>query len=249
MAELTGKTIIITGASSGIGEATAVLLAEKGASIALVARRKDRLDKLEKSITDAGGKAITIEADVSDKQAAQKIISTVTKAWGDIDVVINNAGVMLLGPVVDAPLEEWENMIHVNLLGLLYLTHAAVPVMKRQGMGHIINVSSVAGRTTRSGSAVYNATKWGVNAFTEALRQELTEARTNIRTTLIEPGAVGTELQSHNRPEIREQMKTRFGDMKMLESIDIANAIAYAIMQPAHVSINEILIRPTEQPQ
>jgi NADP-dependent 3-hydroxy acid dehydrogenase YdfG len=248
MTDLTDKVVIITGASSGIGEATAKELASQGAKIGLVARREDRLDSLKQAIEETGGTALVIAADVTDQAHAKKVVKQVIDAWGQIDILINNAGVMLLGPVIDAPMEEWETMIHVNLLGLMYLTHQVTPLMKRQGSGHIINISSVAGRTTRSGSAVYNATKWGVNAFTDALRQELAEGKTGIRTTLIEPGAVATELQSHNRPEIREQLKQRFGDMKLLQPEDVAAAIAYAATQPAHVSINEILIRPTEQP-
>lgn len=249
MADIKDKVVIITGASSGIGEATAIKLAGLGAKTALVARRKGRLDKLKQQIEDDGGSAMVIEADVTDKESAPKVIDNVIKEWGQVDILINNAGVMLIGPVENADLEEWENMIHVNILGLLYLTHAAVPHMKQNGSGHIVNISSVAGRTVKSGSAVYNATKWGINAFTESLRQEFADAKLNVRTTLIEPGAVATELQSHNRPKIREQLKNRFGDIKILEAEDIAEGIAYAVTQPEHVSINEILIRPTQQPQ
>lgn len=247
MAELLGKVVIVTGASSGIGEATALRLAEMGAKLALVARRKDRLDKLAKQVEATGSEVLVIEADVTDKTKAPTIIKKVVDKWGGVDILINNAGVMLLGPVADASLEEWETMVHVNVLGLLYLTHAAVPHMKKTGTGHIVNVSSVAGRTSRSGSAVYNATKWGVVGFTDALRQEFAEAKLNVRTTLIEPGAVATELQGHNRPEIQAEFKKRFAGIEMLQSVDIAAAIAYAVSQPPHVSVNEILIRPTLQ--
>lgn len=248
MADIQGKTVIITGASSGIGEETARLLAAQGAKVGLAARRKDRLDTLVKEIEEAGGQAIAIEADVTDKNVCRDVVSQLHDTWGTIDILINNAGVMLVGPALDAPIEEWERMVDLNVMGLLYMTHAVLPIMRQQKSGHIVNISSVAGRTTRSGSAVYNLTKWGVNAFTEALRQELTEGKMNIRTTLIEPGAVATELADHIRPEVRDQMMSRFKDIKRLESEDIAAGILYAVSQPAHVSVNELLIRPTEQP-
>ncbi|MCL5009228.1 MAG: SDR family oxidoreductase [Patescibacteria group bacterium] len=244
---LKDKVIVITGASSGIGEASARLVGAEQAKVAVVARRKDRLDKLAEEITQAGGQALAIEADVADKNTCQAIVKQVIDKWGRLDVLVNNAGVMLLGPVIGAPLEEWEQMVQVNVMGLLYLTHAALPVMKQQKSGHIVNISSVAGRTTRSGSAVYNATKWGVCAFTDALRQELAEGKTGIRTTLIEPGAVATELISHNRPDIQEQLNQRFTGIAKLTSEDIAAGIAYAISQPEHVSVNEVLIRPSGQ--
>jgi len=247
MADITGKVVIVTGASSGIGEATARLLAEHGAKVVLAARRKDRLEALADEIKGKGGEALVVETDVTDKQAAQKLIEQTKEQFGSIDVLINNAGVMLLGPALDSPLEDWEQMVHLNLLGLLYTTHAALPIMKQQGGGHIVNISSVAGRTNRPGSAVYNLTKWGVGAFTESLRQELSGGKTGIRTTIIEPGATSTELQGHNRPEVQEEMKQRFGDMKWLEAEDIAAGILYAVTQPEHVSVNELLIRPTEQ--
>jgi NADP-dependent 3-hydroxy acid dehydrogenase YdfG len=247
--DLRGKIAIITGASSGIGEATAHLLAEHGVKVAVVARRKDRLDALAKKIKTDGGEAFVIEADVTDKVICQKVVDEVLAKWGKLDILINNAGVMLLGPTAQAPLEEWERMINLNLMGLLYMTYAGLPAMRKQKSGHLVNISSVAGRTTNAGSAVYNATKWGVNAFTEALRQEIVAEKSNIRTTLIEPGAVTTELVSHNRPEVQETLKERFKGMsKRLESEDIANGILYALSQPQHVNVNEILIRPTEQP-
>jgi NADP-dependent 3-hydroxy acid dehydrogenase YdfG len=248
MADLAGKVVIVTGASSGIGEATARVLAAAGAKVVAAARRKDRLDTLVAGITKSGGEAMAIEADVTDKTVCKKLIEEVQAAWGSVDILVNNAGVMLLGPAIGAPVDEWDQMVQLNVLGLLYMTHAALPVMKQQGSGHIVNISSVAGRTNRSGSAVYNLTKWGVGAFTESLRMELSEGKTGIRTTIIEPGAVATELISHNRPEVQEQLKGRFGDMKRLESEDIAAGILYAVSQPDHVNINEILIRPTEQP-
>ncbi len=247
MTNLKNKVAIVTGASSGIGEATARKLAKLGVKVAVAARRKNKLDILVSEIEAAGGIAMAVEADVTDKVACEQLVTHVENTWGKIDILINNAGVMLLGPVQNAPLEEWERMINLNVLGLLYMTHAALPIMKKQRSGDIVNVSSVAGRTTRQGSAVYNLTKWGVCAFTDALRQELASDNTGLRTILIEPGAVNTELISHNRAEVRDQVRARVGDIKRLEAEDIAAGIVYAVSQPAHVSVNEVLIRPTEQ--
>jgi NADP-dependent 3-hydroxy acid dehydrogenase YdfG len=165
-----------------------------------------------------------------------------------LDILVNNAGVMLLGPALKAPLEEWESMISLNVLSLMRLTHAALPHLAKADTGHIVNISSVAGRIASANSAVYNASKWAVNAFTEALRQELARDKLPVRTTLIEPGAVDTELASHNRPEIQETLKERWkGIDKKLESDDVARAIMFAVTQPKHVNINEILIRPLSQ--
>lgn len=245
---LQDKVILITGASSGIGEATARLLAAHGAQVVLAARRSTKLKEIVSEIKKSGGAAQWFEADVTDESMCKKLIAEIEKNVGAIDVLINNAGVMLLGPVLDAPTEEWRTMIHVNLLGLLYMTHAALPGMVKRKSGHLINVSSVAGRTATSGSAVYNATKWGVNAFTEALRHELVQGNSGIRTTLIEPGAVDTELASHNRAEVQKTLEIRWkGLSKKLEAEDIAAGILYAVSQPLHVNVNEILIRPTEQ--
>jgi NADP-dependent 3-hydroxy acid dehydrogenase YdfG len=164
---------------------------------------------------------------------------------GRLDVLVNNAGVMLLGPIENAPTEEWRRMIHANVFGVLYCTHAALPLMREQGGGHVVNVSSVAGRIARAGSGVYNLTKFGVGAFSESLRQE--GVPIGVRVTLIEPGAVGTELAGHNRAEVLEQMAKRFAGVTPLAAEDIANAILYAIGQPENVSVNEVLIRPRGQ--
>jgi NADP-dependent 3-hydroxy acid dehydrogenase YdfG len=247
--DLSGKLAIVTGASSGIGEATAQHLSQQGATVVMVARRKDRLDKLVKTLQKTGGKASAIEADLTDASAADHIVKDTLKNYGRIDILVNNAGVMLLGPVLDAPLQEWENMISLNVLSLMRLTHAVLPYMQQVNSGHIVNISSVAGRVATANSAVYNASKWAVNAFTEALRQELAADQLAIRTTLIEPGAVDTELTSHNRPEIQETLKKRYkGIAKKLEANDIARAITYAVTQPPHVNVSEILIRPLGQP-
>ena len=247
MADLKDKVVIVTGASSGIGEATAKLLAQHGAKVVVAARRKDKLDGLVTEITKAGGIATAVQSDVTDRKTCEQLVQTTKDTYGKVDILVNNAGVMLLGPVVDAPLEEWERMVQLNVMGLLYMTHAALPIMKAEGSGHIVNISSVAGRTNSPMSAVYNLTKWGVGAFTESLRQELSQGKTGIRTTIIEPGAVATELQSHLRPEIREAAMARFKDIKKLEAEDIAAGILYAVSQPDHVSVNEVLIRPSEQ--
>ncbi|MDB5170677.1 MAG: hypothetical protein JWO35_371 [Candidatus Saccharibacteria bacterium] len=245
---LHNKVILVTGASSGIGEATARMAARHGAIIGLAARRSDKLRSIADDITSSGGKAEVFEADITDESVCNRLVTEVEDRLGPIDVLVNNAGVMLLGPVLKAPTGEWRTMVEVNVLGLMYMTHAMLPGMVGRKTGHIINVSSVAGRTATANSAVYNATKWAVNAFTEALRHELAGGKTGIRTTLIEPGAVATELISHNREESQEAINKRLaGINKRLEADDIARSIIYAISQPEHVSVNEILIRPTEQ--
>jgi clavulanate-9-aldehyde reducatase len=246
MAELSGKAVAITGASSGIGEATALALAKAGASVALGARRKDRIDALAARIEDEGGTAVPLEVDVADESQARAFVETAHERLGRLDSLVNNAGVMLLGPVEQADSEQWRTMINVNVLGLLYCTSAALPIMREQGGGDIVNVSSVAGRFARAGNAVYAATKFAVGAFSEGLRNEVTEA--GIRVTLIEPGMVDTELQSHNEGEVLETlqgMREQIGEI--LRAQDIANGILYVVSQPPHVSVNELLIRPTRQ--
>jgi NADP-dependent 3-hydroxy acid dehydrogenase YdfG len=243
--DLTGKVVAITGASSGIGEATALACAQAGAAVALAARRGDRIDRLAAQIAGDGGRALAIEADVGDEQQAGAFVARANDELGRLDVLVNNAGVMLLGPIAGAPTEEWRRMIEVNVYGVLYCTHAALPLMSAQGGGHIVNVSSVAGRVARQGSGVYNLTKFGIGAFSESLRQE--GVALGVRVTLIEPGAVATELAGHNRPEVLEQIQKRFGGIERLSAQDIARAILYAIGQPPNVSINEVLVRPSGQ--
>ena len=243
--ELSGRVVAVTGASSGIGEATALACAREGAAVALAARRLDRIEALAEKITAAGGKAIAVQTDVGEEDEARAFIARTHSELGRLDVLVNNAGVMLLGPIEHADTEEWRRMIHANVFGVLYCTHAALPLMKAQGAGHIVNVSSVAGRVARAGSGVYNLTKWGVGAFSEALRQETVEM--GIRVTLIEPGAVATELPGHNRPDVLEAMAKNFAGVTPLESEDIARAVLYAIASPPNVAINEVLIRPSGQ--
>lgn len=248
---LEGTVALVTGASSGIGEATARALAAQGASVVVVARRKDKLNQLAATITEKAGKVLVIEADVTDQAQAQAAVERTVSELGRLDTVINNAGVMLLGPAVGAPLEEWDRMVTLNLQGLLYISHAALPHLltaaedSPRRVADLVNISSVAGRAARSGSGVYNMTKFGVVAFTESLRQELTKR--HVRVSVVEPGAVETELTDHLRPEVREMMSKRFADMERLKSEDIADAIHYIVTRPRHVAINEMLVRPTEQ--
>ena len=240
------KVALITGGSSGIGEATALALSAQGLRVALAARRVDRLERLVQRITQAGGEAMALVADVTEEVQVQAMVSNIHKRWGRLDILVNNAGLMLLGPIAGANTEDWRRMIQTNLLGLLYTTHAALPIMKAQGNGHIVNISSLAGRVARAGSGVYNVTKWGVVAFSEALRQECVPD--HIRVPVIEPGMVETDLASHiTNPTAREAALQRMHAITPLQSEDIANAIAYAVTQPVHVNVNEILIRPTEQ--
>ncbi|HYH60074.1 MAG TPA: SDR family NAD(P)-dependent oxidoreductase [Thermoleophilaceae bacterium] len=245
MAPLEGKVVAITGASSGIGEATAIALAEAGARVSLGARRADRLDALVEQI--GSDRALAIETDITDEEQARAFIQRTKDELGSVDVLVNNAGVMLLGLLLMQESNDWRRMIEVNQLGLLYCSHEALKVMTEQGGGHIINVSSVAGRIAALGSAVYNMTKWGVTGFSEALRQE--GIHVNVRVTCIEPGFVETELQGHNtNPMVVDAMEKSQAEIgKVLEAKDIANAILYAVSQPEHVGINEVLVRPTKQ--
>jgi len=250
-AVLTGTVSLVTGASSGIGEATAKQLAADGAAVAVAARRVDRLEGLAREIEDAGGRALVVESDVTDRAQAEALVERTVAELGRLDTVVNNAGVMLLGPAEHAPIEEWERMVDLNLKGLLYVAKAALPHLLKYAdeeprrVTDLVNISSVAGRRARAGSGVYNATKHGVGAFSEALRQEVTER--HVRVSLVEPGAVTTELSSHNRPEVLEAIKGTFGQIERLEADDIADAISYIVTRPRHVAINEILVRPTEQ--
>ena len=214
--DLSGKVVAITGASSGIGAATALLCAQSGAAVALGARRSDRIDALAQQIEAEGGAATAITVDVASEDQARGFVETAQHRLGRIDALVNNAGVMLLGPVEGADTEQWRQMIDVNVLGLLYCTHAALPLMREQGGGHIVNVSSVAGRRASLGAAVYNLTKFGVTGFSEALRQEALHS--NVRVTIIEPGFVETELMSHNEGnpfvmQAGEKIKDEIGEI------------------------------------
>ncbi len=248
---LAGTVALVTGASSGIGDATARELAGLGAAVAVVARRSDRLDALADDVRRRGGRALPIAADVTDRAEATDAVERTVAELGRLDILVNNAGVMLLGPIEEAPVDEWQRMVELNVLGLLYCTKAALPHLlaaagdEPRRVADLVNVSSVAGRVPRLGSGVYNATKFGVGAFSESMRQEF--ARRHLRVGLIEPGATSTELASHNRPEVRQQMAARFGDIERLTAADIATTIAFAVTRPRHMALNEVLVRPTEQ--
>jgi len=247
---LEGTVALVTGASSGIGEATAVALAAEGATLAVAARRGDRLELLEERLGN-DTQVLVVETDITDEAAARGMVESTVREFGRLDIVINNAGVMLLGPIVDAPVEEWRQMVEINLLGLLYTTHAALPHLLQAAetdprrVADLVNVSSVAGRFARTGSGVYNATKFGVGAFSESLRQEVTGR--HVRVSLIEPGATATELVEHNRPEVIENIRSTFGQMARMTAEDIAESIVFTVTRPRHVAVNEVLIRPTEQ--
>jgi len=247
MGALEGKVAAITGASSGIGEATARALAGEGAKVALVARRHDRLVALADEIEQQGGDALAIQADVSDHGKVEALTGQIKGQFGGLHILVNNAGLMLLGPVDGADTSEWRRMVEVNLLGLLWCTHAALPLLREGGGGDIVNVSSVAGRRADAGAAVYNLTKWGVTGFSEGLRQEALHS--NVRVTCVEPGFVATELQGHNTNPIvqqaTERMREQIGDV--LEPEDIAQLIAFVVTRPERVSVNEVLVRPTGQ--
>jgi NADP-dependent 3-hydroxy acid dehydrogenase YdfG len=245
MGSLDGRKALITGASSGIGEATALAMAREGAVVALGARRKDRMEAAVSRIAAEGGKAVAIEADVADEPQARRLVDAAASELGGLDCLVNNAGVMLLGLVQGADTADWRRMIEVNQLGLLYCTDQALPLIRDGGGGDIVNVASVAGRIARMGAAVYNMTKWGVVAFSEALRQEAKGI--GIRVTCVEPGFVATELQGHNEdPMVLERIESERERIRdVLESDDIARAIVFVVGQPKHVNINELMVRPT----
>jgi NADP-dependent 3-hydroxy acid dehydrogenase YdfG len=249
---LSGTVALVTGASSGIGDATARRLGQLGASVSLVARRKDRLDKLAVDIAGADSAALVVEADITERSRAEQAVEQTVEHFGRLDILVNNAGLMLLGPVGGADIEEWDRMIAVNLQGLLYTTHAALPHLLKAAedetrqVADIVNISSIAGRIARNGYGVYNATKFGVNGFTEALRQEVT--RRHVRVGVLEPGAVETELTSHNSEQIRREMTDPFdAEHEKLVADDIADGIAYMVTRPRRASVAQIWMMPTDQ--
>jgi NADP-dependent 3-hydroxy acid dehydrogenase YdfG len=244
-----GTVALVTGASSGIGAATAVALSAHGATVAVVARRKDRLEALAADIRDRGGTALVLVADITDTHQAADAVERTVAELGRLDTLVNNAGVMLLGPALDAPLAEWQQMVELNVLGALYCAHAAMPHLVRAAedgprrVADMVNISSVAGRFARNGNGAYALTKFGMGAFSESARQEL--AKRYVRVSLVEPGATATELAGHNRPEVLESIRNQFGQTMHAE--DVADAITYIVTRRREVAINEVLIRPTEQ--
>lgn len=242
---LDGRVALVTGASSGIGEATAEALAAEGASVVIAARREDRLAALRTRLDDKGAQVLTVPLDVTDEQQCRDAVAATVEQFGRLDILVNNAGVMLLGKIVGADTTDWTRMVNTNVLGSLYMAHAALPhLLERRGA--IVQISSTAGRTVRSGAGVYNLTKWGVNAFMESLRQEVT-AR-GVRTIIIEPGLVDTELRDHiTDVDAKAAIMESAAQTHNLQSGDIADAIVYAVTQPEHVAVNEILVRPTDQ--
>jgi NADP-dependent 3-hydroxy acid dehydrogenase YdfG len=250
-ANLTGTAALVTGASSGIGAATARRLADHGAAVALVARRRDRLEALAAEIDKAGGAALAVEADITDRTQAEAAVQQAVERFGRLDTLVNNAGLMLLGPVVGADAQEWDRMIAINVQGLLS-TRAALPHLlqaAQQGprrVADIVNIGSIAGRVAWNGYGVYSFTKFGVRGFSESLRQEVT--RRHLRVGVLEPGGVATELGSHNTPEVRNQMIDPFYEQtEVLAPADIADGVAYMVTRPRHTAIGELWIMPTDQ--
>jgi NADP-dependent 3-hydroxy acid dehydrogenase YdfG len=245
MSNITGKVVVITGASSGLGESTARLLAEKGAKVALGARRKDRIDALVRDITAKGGSALGFKTDVTKREDVEALVKGAVERYGRIDVIVNNSGIMPIAPMAALKVEEWDRVIDVNIKGLLYGVAAVLPNMQKQKSGHIINMASIAGfKVFAPGGTVYSATKFAVRAVTEGLRQEL--KADNIRCTIISPGAIATELPESSSEEATRKSLHEFYKMA-IPADSIARAIAYAIEQPADVEIGEVVIRPTAQ--
>jgi NADP-dependent 3-hydroxy acid dehydrogenase YdfG len=249
--KLSGTTALVTGASSGIGAATALRLASDGGYVALVARRKDRLEDLAAEIQQGGGTAMAVEADITDRSQAEAAVQQTVERFGRLDILVNNAGLMLLGPVLGADPDEWDRMIAVNNQGLLYTTHAALPHLMKAAedgprkVADIVNISSIAGRVAWNGYGVYNMTKFGVNGFTEALRQEVTQR--HVRVGVLEPGGVATELGSHNSGAVREEIESFYETTEVLAPEDIADGVLYMVTRPRHTSIGELWIMPTDQ--
>jgi NADP-dependent 3-hydroxy acid dehydrogenase YdfG len=248
---LENTVALVTGSSSGIGAATARRLAAEGAAVALVARRRDRLEDLASAIRGDGGTALVLQADVTEQSQALDAVERTASELGRLDTVVNNAGVMLLGPALDTPTEDWDRMVALNVQGLMYVTHAALPHLVRaadsspRGVADLVNISSTAGRVARPGSSAYALTKFGVGAFSEALRQEVLQQR--VRVSVVEPGTVDTELVSHLRPGVRAAVTSQVESIEALRPDDIADAVAYIVTRDRRVAVNEILVRAAEQ--
>jgi NADP-dependent 3-hydroxy acid dehydrogenase YdfG len=243
---LSGRVALVTGASSGIGDATARALANAGAKIVLAARRKDRLDTLASQLKQGGAEVLAIAADLVHEEENRRIVAETEAHFGQLDILVNNAGVMHLAPIDAADSADWRRMLELNVLALMVSSQAALPGMRKRHGGHIVNISSTAGRISNANSSGYSASKYGVVAFSEALRKEV--YKDNIRVSVIEPGAVETELREHiPHAATKQAIDSWAGSMRQLQGEDIANAVLYCVSQPAHVNVNEILIRPTDQ--
>ncbi|QHF44877.1 oxidoreductase [Pseudomonas sp. S35] len=248
---LSGTVALVTGSSSGIGHASARALAARGASVALIARRQDRLDALVAQIQESGGTAFAVPADITERAQAEAAVRATVERFGRLDILVNNAGLMLLGPIVGGDPDEWNRMIAINQQGLLYMTHAALPHLLAAAqddprrVADIVNISSIAGRVAWANYGAYNMTKFGVNGFTESLRQEITKK--HVRVGVLEPGGVETELGSHNTGVMREGIDTFYETTEVLQAEDIADGVAYMVTRPRHASISELWIMPTDQ--
>ena len=249
--QLENTVALVTGSSSGIGAATALRLAAEGAAVALVARRRDRLDDLASTIRADGGTALVVPADITSRDQATGAVEQAVAGLGRLDIVVNNAGVMLLGPAIDATVEEWDRMVAINVQGTLYVTHAALPHLvsaaadSPRRVADLVTITSTAGRVARPASSVYNLTKFGAGAFSEALRQEMLSRR--VRVSVIEPGTVDTELTDHLRDDIREAARNQTASIEPLRPDDIADAVAYIVTRDRRVAVNEILVRAGDQ--
>jgi NADP-dependent 3-hydroxy acid dehydrogenase YdfG len=248
---LSGTAAVITGASSGIGEATARRLAADGAAVALMARRRERLEELAQSIAAAGGRALVVAADVTDRAQVSAAIGRAAAELGRLDILVNNAGLALMGPITEARPEEWERVLAVNVQGVLTVTRAALPYLMRAAddsprrVADIVNISSTGGRVARPNLAVYSLTKFGLNAFSESLRQELQPKR--VRVGLVEPGAVDTEFDTHLPSEIRQVIVRQTQGVEKLRPEDVADAVAYMVSRDRRIAVNEMLVRAGAQ--
>jgi len=243
---LKDRIALVTGASSGIGEATALALAEQGAKVAIAARRKDRLDQLAAKLSGLGAEPLVLAADLASEAEAQRIVEETQAHYGRLDILVNNAGVMYLEPVAEADLGRWRHMLELNVLSMIASTQAVLAGMRARREGHIVNISSVAGRVANPNAAAYAATKFGVVGFSESLRREV--YKDNIRVSVIEPGMVDTELRDHVGHEAsRRAVNARAGEMRQLQAEDIADTIVFCVTRPDYVCINEVLLRPTDQ--
>ncbi len=248
---LAGAVALVTGASSGIGAAVARQLARHGASVAVVARRREGLDQLASEIAATGGKTLAVEADITDPERAAETVQETLDHLGRLDILVNNAGVMLLGTALHTTVEEWDQMVALNIAALLHVTHAAVPylidaaVTSPRRVADIVNIGSTAGRVARPGSSVYNLTKFGLNGFTESLRQELLTER--VRVSVVEPGTVDTELVNHLGDDTRDAVRQQVNGIQALQPDDVADAVAYIVTKPRRVAVNEVLVRAGDQ--